>query len=277
MGLLDSLEQEADKRRSGEADEAQRRAERGEIYRTQLEPAVDALHDYLQRFVAQLKVVRPRVALRHPIPGYGDVIAYLDHDYELRYIKQSHSREIKLISHATVASAECPSAVVRGSGKIKTVAALFQRHRLGGMLAPEKDAGGEVVAATFKAKGRIPLGLTASADATTAQLKLAFANYDDFATVGRSVAAAHADEALFEEIGRYLLREANSLLREDLPDNVRLHLKAKVQQQEIRRRWEARIETLQHEEVAMLRARYTLRGRIAEAFGRLRRWRRSGG
>lgn len=275
MGLLDSLEQEAEKRRNGEADEAQRRAERGEVYRTQLEPAMDALHDYLQRFVAHLKVINPRVALRHAIPGYGDVVAYLDHDYELRTSKQTHSREIKLVSHATVASAECPSAVVRGSGKIKTVAALFQRHRLGGMLAPEKDAGGEVVAATFKAKGRIPLALTASIDAATAQFKFSFANYDDFTTAGRSVAAGQVDEALFEEIGRYLIGEANSLLREDLPDNVRLHLKAKVQQQEIRRRWEARIETLQHEEIAMLRSRYTLSGRIADAFGRLRRWRRA--
>jgi len=277
VGLLDSLEQEAEKRRSGEADEAQRRAERDEIYRMQLEPAMDALQAYLQRFMANLKIVAPRVALRHPIPGYGDVVAYLDHDYDLRTSKQTQAREIKLVSHATVASAECPSAVVRGSGKIKTVAALFQRHRLGGMLAPEKDPGGEVVAATFKAKGRIPLGLTASIDAASAQLKLGFANYDDFTTVGRVVPAAQVDEALFEEIGRYLLREPNSLLREDLPDNIRLHLKAKVQQQEIRRRWEARIETLQHEEVAMLRRRYTLAGRIAEAFGRLRRWRRPAG
>lgn len=84
MGLLDDLENEA-QRRKAEADRAvEVKTERESAYRTILEPAMGKLRAYLTELVEKIKVLQPKIAIRHEIAGYGDVVAYVEHEYELR-------------------------------------------------------------------------------------------------------------------------------------------------------------------------------------------------
>ena len=93
----------------------------------------------------------------------------------------------------------------------------------------------------------------------------------------KSVAPAQVDETLYEQIGRYLVREPNTLLREDLPEAYRKHLRSKVQQQEIKRRWENRISYSREVELAELRRAYTAAGKLGGLFGRMKSFGRIGG
>ena len=58
------------------------------------------------------------------------------------------------------------------------------------------------------------------------------------------------------------MREPNSLLREDLPEAYRKQLRSKVQQLEIKRRWETRISDTREIELAELRRAHTAHGRL---------------
>jgi len=145
VGLLDELEQEAQRRQASSGDAARRKAEREEIFRTQIEPGMAALYAYLQKLTANLKILTPKKPLRYQLAGYGELVGYIEHDYELQTSAQSSSRDIKLQFHCALASEECPTIEVQGATKIKAVAGAFQRFHLGGMLDPKKDASGEVV------------------------------------------------------------------------------------------------------------------------------------
>jgi hypothetical protein len=273
VGLLDELESEAQRRKSGDEDAAAVKAARETAYRTVLDPGMAALFAYLTELVAKLKVLQPKIAIRHVLPGYGDVVAYVEHEYDLREARQPSSKEITLSFSAPVASSECPSVQVEGAARVRAISALFQRHRLGTALAANKDASAEIVSATFKAKGRIPLIAKFSADSLTGQLRMTFSNFDDLASAAKSVGPEQIGEALFDEIGRYLMREPTELMREVLPENYRTQLRARVHQEEVKRRWESLIASRHQEDLAMLKREYGMGARfnrIGDAMGKLR-------
>lgn len=263
VGLLDELEQEAQRRKASSGDAAKRKAEREEVYRTQIEPGMGALYEYLQKLTANLKILTPKKPLRYQLGGYGEIVGYIEHDYELLVSTQPASREVKLQFHCAVASDECPTIEVQGATKIKAVAGAFQRYHLGGLFDPKKDASGEIVSARFNAKGRLTLLALFAGDAETAVVRMTFTNFEGLGTVTKTVTGGQLDEALFDDIGRFLTREPNTLLNETLSDSYRMQLRTKVQQDQIKRRWETKINEQQQAELAQLKRDRSITGRMA--------------
>lgn len=263
MGLLDELEQEAQRRKASAGDAEKRKAEREEVFRTQIEPGMSALYEYLQKLTASLKILTPRKQQRYALAGYGEVVGYIDHDYELQISSQTGSKEIKLSFPCLVASEECPTIEVQGATKIKAVAGAFQRFHLGGLIDPRKDASGEVVSARFNAKGKITLSATFNGDVESASVRMVFANFEGLGTVTKTVAGTQLNDALFDDIGRFLTREPNNLMHEELPDSYRNQLRTKVQQDQIKRRWESKISEQQQAELAQIKRDRSITGRLS--------------
>ncbi len=264
MGLLDELEQEAQKRKANADDAEKRKAEREEVFRTQLDPGMTALYEYLSKLVASLKVLQPKKQLHYTLIGYGEIVGYIEHDYELKVNQQPASKEITISYPCVIANDECPTVEVQGASKVRTVAGAFQRYHLGGTLEPKKDASGDVISATFKAKGRITLNATFSADADSAGVKMTFVNFDSLGTATKTVAPAQLNEGLFDDIGRYLTREASGLFQEALSDSYRVQLRTKVQQEQIKRRWESKISAQQKTELDQIKRDQSIAGKFGK-------------
>jgi hypothetical protein len=277
VGLLEELEQEAQKRQISVDEAARLKSERDAVYRTKLEPALDALNAFLSELIHKLKTLQPRIALHYHVPGYGEIVGYIEHEYRLSETRQPSSREIALDFACAIATEECPTVEVEGVSRVRALAGFFQRNHIGGMLAPRKDSAGELVAATFRAKGRIPLAARFEVSVESGALRLSFSNFDGFDTTVKSIAAAQVDEAVYDQIGRFLVRDPNTLLREDLPDAYRKHLRSKVEQQALKRRWEIRISDRREAELAELRRAYSAAGKLGGLFGRMHSMGRIGG
>jgi hypothetical protein len=264
VGLLDELEQEAQRRKASAGDAEKRKAEREEIFRTQIEPGMTALYEYLQKLTASLKILTPRKQQRYALASYGEVVGYLEHDYDLSISTQTGTKEIKLAFPCAVASDECPTIEVQGATKIKAVAGAFQRYHLGGVTDPKKDASGEVVSARFNAKGRITMTAAFIGELESAAVKMTFTNFESLGMVTKTVAAAQLNDTLFDDIGRFLTREPNNLMHEALSDAYRNQLRSKVQQDQIKRRWENKINEQQETELAQLKRDRSITGRFAK-------------
>jgi hypothetical protein len=268
VGLLDELEQEAQKRKASAGDAEKRKAEREEIFRTQLNPGMTALYEYLSKLVANLKILQPKKPLRYALNGYGEIVGYVEHEYDLKVSQQPGAKEITLSFPCAIASDECPTVEVQGGSKVRTVTGAFQRYHLGGLMEPKKDVSGEVISARFNAKGRITLSATFAADADSALVKMSFVNFDALGTAAKNVAPAQLNEALFDDIGRYLTREPNQLFHEALPDSYRLQLRTKVQQDQIKRRWETKISAQQQTELDQLKRDHSIAGKLGKLVGK---------
>jgi hypothetical protein len=264
VGLLDELEQEAQRRKASASDAERRKAEREEIFRTRIEPGMTALYEYLQKLTASLKVLKPKKEQRYALAGYGEVVGYIDHDYDLQVSSQTGSKEIRVAFPCIVASDQCPMIEIQGAPKIKAVAGAFQRYHLGGLIEPKKDAGGEVVSARFNAKGKIAMSATFAGDIESAAVRMTFTNFEGLGQVTKTVSGDQLDDALFDDIGRFFTREPNNLLREALPDAYRNELRTKVQQDQIKRRWENKINEQQQTELARIRRDRSITGRLAK-------------
>ena len=262
MGLLDELEQEAQKRKASADDAEKRKAEREQIFRTQLDPGVTALYEYLNKLVGSLKILQPKKQLRYSLVGYGDIVGYVEHEYDLKVNQSPGSKEIVLSFPCLVATDECPLVEVNGPSKVSTVAGAFQRYHLGGLMEPKKDVSNQIVSAKFKAKGRITLNATFSADADSAVVKMQFVNFDSLGTAAKTVPPAQLNDALFDDIGRYITREPSSLFQEALPDSYRVQLRTKVQQEQIKRRWESKISEQQQSDLEKIKRDQSLAGKL---------------
>jgi hypothetical protein len=253
MGLLDELEQESQRRKAGQSDTERERVEREQVYKTQLEPAMQALYEYLTKLIQNLSYLKPRHAGRYEMPGYGEIVAYTEHDYELKISSQPFTKEITLNFSYVVATDECPALEAVGSAKIKALNATFQKFRLAGLGEFKKDEQGEMASAHFRARGKVPLSAVIAADAGTSQVRMTFTNFDALGTVSKIIGAAQFNEALFDEIGRYIAREPSNLFREELPDDYRRGLQQKIQQEQLRRKWEQKLAVQQAEELERLK------------------------
>ena len=258
MGLLDELEQEAQKLKASSDEAAKRKSEREEIFRTKLDPSMVALHEYLSKLVASLKVLQPKKQLRFDLTGYGEIVGYVEHEYDLQVNQQPDSKEITLSYPCLIANEECPTVEVQGATKVATVSAAFQRYHLGGVMDPKKDVTNQVVSAKFKAKGRITQTATFSADADSAVIKMSFTNFDALGMATKNVPPNQLNETLFDDIGRYIAHEPNGLFREALSDTYRNQLRTKVQQEQIKRRWETKISKQQESELDKLKKEQSL-------------------
>jgi len=268
VGLLDELEQEALKRKANADDAAKLKAEREEIFRTKLDPSMVALFEYLTKLITSLKVLQPKKQLRYNLIGYGEIVGYVEHEYDLKVEQQADSKEITLSFPCLVANEECPTVEVNGASKVSTVAGAFQRFHLGGLMDPKKDVSNQVVSAKFKAKGRITLSAIFSADVDSAVVKMQFINFDSLGTATKSVPPTQLNESFFDDIGRYVTREPSGLFQEALSDSYRSQLRTKVQQEQIKRRWESKISAQGETELEKLKREQSLANKFGKLVGK---------
>jgi hypothetical protein len=265
LGLLDDLEQEAQRLRAG-ADDAERAKQvREETFRTRLDPGMTALYEYLHKLTKNLSLLKPKKTFAFNLGGYGDMIFGVDHEYDLKLNSQPAAKEITLSFPCTVLADQCPVVEVVGATKVKAVNSAFQRFHLGGLQSTKKDANGDVMAATFRAKGKIVSGAIFSADADSASVRMTLTNFDQLGgTQTKSFTAEQFTETLFDELGRYLVREPNSLFKENLSEDFRKQLRTKVQQEEIKRKWESQMAERQRDELAKMERDNSITGRFGK-------------
>lgn len=241
MGLLDELEQEAEGRRSQEAKVDAEREAREVLWKEKLRPAAAELAAYLKKLTEQLTFLKRRTRVTYPLLGYGDVVAYVEPQYDFRDTPGKTVHEITLEFGAQIASEECPNLVVEGQGKVRALSGVFQQSRIGGMTEPRKNANGELIAARFQARGKIPLKLSVTADRDTCVARMSFVNLEGLGSSTRSFAPELLNEALFDSLGRFIARDEASFAQESLGEDVRRQLQNRIQRDQLKRGWEEKL------------------------------------
>ncbi len=253
MSWLEELEAQAQAQRDGGASAERSREACEAAYREQLIPAMQALHEYLQRLIQSLVYLKPDVSVEYLVPGYGSVPAQLAHDYELKLDSQARSTEIHVRSTAAVVTEDAQLIHVDGASKVKAINRAFQKVRLAGLQDFRKDDSGEMVSGEFRARGKIELTTDIRADADSGMVKMTFLNHDDWGTRMRSYLPSQMDTPLYDQLGRYLARQSNDLFREELPASTRHNLQQKIQQSQLRRKWEDKLAVQEKMELERLR------------------------
>ena len=241
MSLLDQLAKQSEQRKTGLSDAESLVADRESSFKS-LEVSIQHYKDYLDQLTKLLAEHPEKVQQRYEIPGYGTITALIAHDYVVRLNAiNKGSIEVTLNFNANVQPELCPSIEVQGVSRVQTIKALFDKHRIPAMLEAKKDASGSINQAVFRARGKIPLSIVALAELSTGQLKLTLNNFEDLGSSVKHYTPEQFNEPLFDQIGHYLARKDNELTKEKLPDSVLKKLRQTAQQNEMRRKWEEKL------------------------------------
>ena len=270
MGLLDELEQEAERRRAEAAAQAAARGDREQIWTEQLAPAMRSLADYLEKLTANLGFLERRTRFDYQIAGYGPVVAYADPGFTLKSAPTKIAHEITLEWTAQVAPEECPVVDVEGVARVKALQGLFQNHRLSGLVESRKNANGEPVAARFQARGRVPLRIHVHADLESCVARMQMLNMEGFGTSSRSFGAEQLNAELFDALGRFIAREELEFAREPLSDDLRRQLRSRIERDQLKREWEQKLSRKLEEDEARVLATMSPGARSGSLLGRLR-------
>lgn len=241
MGLLDELEQEAERQRQEEARQLAMREQRGQVWAEVLDPAMRALEAYLRQLTEKLSFIKKRIRVVFNAHGYGEVVAYVEPNFVIRSEPGKLSYELVVEMVGQVASEECPSVVADTVARVRTISSVLQQYNLGGTSDVRKNANGDVISARFQAKGKIPMQLTVRADLESGMARFGFVNLEGFGQSSRQYAPEQLNAETFDALGRFLTREDNSFAQESLSDDVRRQLQSKIQRDQMRRDWENRL------------------------------------
>lgn len=241
MGLLDELEQEAERQRAEEARLAEQRAQREQLWTERLEPAMRALEAYLRQLTDKLAFIKKRIRVVFPVHGYGEVVAYVEPTFLIRSEPAKFTYELSVDMVGQVATDECPAIVADSINRVRTLSSVLQQHNLGGLSDARKNPNGEVIAGRFQAKGKIPMVLTVRADMESGIVRFGFVNLEGFGNSSRQFSAEQLDADLFDSLGRFLTREDTRFAQESLPDDLRKQLQSKIARDQLRREWEGKL------------------------------------
>ncbi len=242
MGLLDELEEEAQRRR---AEDEQRRTEIGvreAQWIERIEPAMRQLEGYLKQLTEQLSYLKKRARVVYNVVGYGDVVAYVEPVYTL--VGRAPSRtsyEITLGFSAVIASDECPLVQGETGTRLKSLISVLQQLRMSGLNDVRKNANGEIIAARIQAKGKIPLHLTVSADQESGVVRLLFTNLEGLGQTSRNFRVEQLDTAFSDALGRFIARDELTFAQEAVDADLRRLLKTRIQRDNIKREWETKL------------------------------------
>ncbi len=251
MGLLDDLEQEAQKRRDGEEGELKRKRD---FFQEIAVPAVENLYSYLQRLAKTLNFLKSERRATYQIAGYGPVVCRIGADMAVQAQMPMYGREIKLTVTGLIDSSSCPVVQIDGNSRVETMMDAFRRAGFDALQKAEKDERGSIVSARFQAIGKIQMVATFAVDMHSDMVRMEFTNFDALTTRKHSLPLAALNEELLDTIGKYLAHQQNYVMRESVSDENRETWRAKLQQEQQRRQWEQKIADVQAAEEAKMRS-----------------------
>lgn len=253
MTLLKNLEAEAALKRA-ESDGAKQAALiRAEQFETLLTPAMEAFEAYLRRLCDSLAVLGTKKSQVYTAPGYGEFTATHNHDFELSRDVKTSSRSLNLGFSATVDANSCADVEVQGISQIRGMIDFFEQAGVLGIRNGRRDQSGKFVQAIFKPRGNLSLSLRVVAERESNEVRLTLRNIEALGEISKTYPAEQFNEALFDLLGRYVARTDNELTCESLPDKYRHSLRTKLQQEQLRRKWEDTLHRQRLDEEARVR------------------------
>lgn len=216
MSILERLKREEQAQRLAAETARREREARERTYLEQIDPRMRRLVELLEETVRTLINLKPAVRAYMNIAGYGDLVAQPMWNYQLDHERRHRGWALKLSWTWRVDPTQSPVVRAETAAKCKALTAAFRSHQLAGIKEEARNrAGDEIVMATFHARGLIRASFQASISAEDPVLRMAFSNASWLGSSQRQVHWVHIDEALFDKLVRFLLREDDTLFTEE--------------------------------------------------------------
>ncbi|MCB1588559.1 MAG: hypothetical protein KDI56_06630 [Xanthomonadales bacterium] len=228
MSLLDRIGKQAQRVREERAAAEREKQRLEDRYEQIVAPAMEGLHDYLQALSRDLGEVQPPVQLHYQLIHYGPIVANALHEYRIEKHKRRFGYEITMAWRARVDHEKSNEQRIHGHRRVKQLIDQLRQLHLGGVREAEHGPNGDLIEARIHPRGFLHLELTAKASAYDTYLRLSFRHLDSLGQTHKHVVAEQLDASFYDRLGRFLIREDDELIKEQLSPELRARLQDAV-------------------------------------------------
>lgn len=238
MGLLSELESEVQRREDLDAEERRIADEREARYQQQIVPAVRRIYQSLDQLVQHLNYLKREREGQFELPGYGIMTGKVVPEFEVSLDESARSISIQLQGRYEIDRDANPIVEVQGDTRVRSLKTLLQDLRLAGAANVEKGPDNQIVSATFQVHGSMSLQAIISGALDGPDILLRFTNFDELGERHRRVQPGAVDDEFLDRLARFVAREDNALLTEDISSDLRRQLRRQVEMNRLKRKWE---------------------------------------
>jgi len=230
MGLLDELRSEAERRKL-ELDEQRRQSEQLETsYRETLAPALRRIFEYLTELLETIDFLKPNVRVDFPISEYGTLQDLGQEDYILT--ADSIDRMTKIQLRFVCVGSQRLSFTATPPSVAHDLRELLMDHGLKFHSSNYYDDFRNPIGERFDLEPRVPGRVIADADIQRTLIRLSLINFDGPVVHRALYRPEQIDDNLLDDLGSYILRKNQNLTRLFLPEETRLALRSKVEEEQ---------------------------------------------
>ena len=234
MGILDNLRQKAEDLKSKEQQEQERLAQLQAHFRDQLQPKMIEIYKYLNEFAEHLNYIKPDIQIEYHLNAEGLKAVLKQENYK---IQEDSVNETRLVNFRFDCSNPKDLAFVAGDKlSIDKNIEYLQRYNLQYQCKRNKDEKFDVTSAQFTVKCAVPIVFMFKGNVENASIDLICSNFDGLGTLRHAFKAHHFDEAFFDNLGRFILRENPEFLKlnisEDAIEQIRSQIAAEHRQRQ---------------------------------------------
>ncbi len=227
MGLLDELKKKAEAAEAAQGEPARIEEARANELRAVALPALYRIHRGLSELVAQLKVLREEVPATLKVSGVGEIPGLLQGQCE---VSAEGSPPETVTFRCTLRQSKVRPLELRTLGS--SITAWIDGMRRQGMQAKllrMVEATGPNQRAYIGIEGSIPATLQFKIDIETDGLQLYSRNFEELADRRQFFKPANVTEAWCEELLRFVMREDNRFMVQEVAPDIREQLRRRIE------------------------------------------------
>lgn len=233
MGVLDDLKQQAEALKAAEAARARLEEERSRTAEMRTNallaialPAVFRLHLHLRELADQLRVLEPETRLSLDVPGIGAVPGWRQEQMDV--VADGHPPD-RVVARFNLRYERRGHFETRANG---TVDHWFETARGRGLnvkLVRMLEPVGALERAIVTFEGSVPASLAFAIERESGAIAITLRNFEEIGERRHYVKAESINSRWLDELTKFILRQPNRFLVEDMPDELREHLRRRLE------------------------------------------------
>ncbi|HMM75506.1 MAG TPA: FHA domain-containing protein [Gammaproteobacteria bacterium] len=233
MGVLDDLKQQAEALKAAEAARAREeeaRAKSEEVRANALLaialPAVFRLHLHLRELAEQLRVLDPETRVTLEVPGIGPVPGFRQEHMEV--YAEGHPPD-RVVARFRLRYERRGHFEVRGAGSIDHWLENARGRGLAVRLVRILDPIGALERALVTFEDAVPASIAFAIERDSGAVAITLRNFEELGERRHLVQAGRVNSRFLDELSKFILRQPNRFLVQELPDELREHLRRRLE------------------------------------------------
>jgi hypothetical protein len=228
MSTLDHIRQLAQEARTAEEDKVKRHAELLARFSANVQPSLEKVFSFLVEMEEHLNYLKPEILVDYSVPGFGELKGLRQGDYRM-------PKGRKDLLERVVFSFSCSSEgeVIRKTDDNRRLSSVVERLDEYGLSYDvrkvidenKRPQGGKIIL-----QRTVPVTISFSGSLNDTTIELGIKNYFGFKNLKSTLQPDEISDQFIDELGKFILREENSLMTVRLTKEQRQHVSRLVEE-----------------------------------------------